>query len=88
LGLVVGGGLVLRLEVRRCEQGCRKRKKDTARDRIPWRASGIAGGEGSGHALALLAYLMCERHIAFDDGGGEVGACWLGRGGILPSGDF
>jgi hypothetical protein len=38
--------------------------------------------------LASLAYLMCERHIAFDDGGGEVGACWLGRGGILPSGDF
>jgi hypothetical protein len=41
-----------------------------------------------GHALALLAYLMCERHIAFDDGGGELGACCLGRGGILPSGDF
>ena len=38
--------------------------------------------------MALLAYLMCERHIAFDDGGGELGACWLGRGGILPSGDF
>jgi len=31
---------------------------------------------------------MCERYIAFDDGGGELGACWLGRGGILPSGDF
>jgi hypothetical protein len=88
LGLVVGDGLVLRLEVRRGEQGCRKRKKHKARDRIPWRASGIAGGEGSRHAFALLAYLMCERRIAFDDGGGELGACWLWRGGILPSGDF
>ncbi len=36
----------------------------------------------------LLAYLMCERHVVFDDCGAVVGACWSGRGGILPCGVF
>ena len=46
----------------------------------------MAGGEWSRHAVATLAYLKRGQYIVFDDCGARVGACWPGRGGILPCG--